>query len=289
MSTPTGFHLTDIAFTADQKFILQGISCDVSPGQCVGILGPNGAGKSTLLRIMAATVPASAGTILLDGRALRQWSAQERARRIAFVPQRTEQTFPFCVREIVLMGRTPYLKRWQNETEDDLRIAQEAMVLTDIVHLAERDVTTLSGGEWQRVAIARALAQRPAFLLLDEPTASLDLRHQMDIVQLLKRLTRQGVTIVTVLHDLNLALAVCSTVVLLQQGTLYAAGSPGVILTPQTVRAVFGVDVFIGSNPVTGAPYLIPFSRSRDDSVSSLMLSDDKEAQYGSSHNGAES
>ena len=220
--------------------------------------------------------------------ALTQWPAHERAQQLAFVPQRTEQTFPFRVREIVLMGRTPYLKRWQNENEEDVRIVKEAMALTDITHLAERDVTTLSGGELQRVAIARALAQRPAFLLLDEPTTSLDLRHQMDIIQLLRRLACQGVTIITVLHDLNLALTACSTVLLLHHGALHAAGPPTAVLTPQTVRAVFGVDVCIGNNPVTGTPYLIPFPLQRDDHVSSLALPN-KETPYEKSHNGAES
>src|SRR5215510_7280458 len=181
MMASSGFRLTDVAYTTDHKLILQGISFDVSPGQCVGILGPNGAGKSTLLRLMAATLSATAGTILLDSRALLQWPAHERAQRLAFVPQRTEQTFPFCVREIVLMGRTPYLKRWQSEGAQDLRIVAEAMALTDTTHLAEQSVTTLSGGELQRVAIARALAQQPTFLLLDEPTANLDLRNQLQI------------------------------------------------------------------------------------------------------------
>lgn len=287
MTTHSGFHLTDIAYTTNHKLILQGISFDVSPGQCMGILGPNGAGKSTLLRIMAATLAASVGTVLLDGRPLSHWPAHKRAQRLAFVPQRTEQMFPFCVREIVLMGRTPYLHRWQKEGAEDLRIVEEALALTDVAHLAERDVTTLSGGELQRVAIARALAQCPAFLLLDEPTASLDLRHQMDIIQLLRKLTRQGVTIVTVLHDLNLALTVCSTVLLLHQGALYAAGPPAAVLTPQTVRTVFAVEVCIGNNPITGAPYLIPFPLHVGDHFSSFALPD-KEAQYGKPNNGSE-
>lgn len=285
MTTETGVRLTDIAYTTGHKLILQDISFDVSAGQCVGILGPNGAGKSTLLRMMAATLSASAGTILLDGRALCQWPAPERAQRLAFMPQRTEQTFPFCVQEIVLMGRTLYLKRWQDESEEDLRIVTEVMALTHITHLAKRDVTTLPGGELQRVAIARALVQRPAFLLLDEPTASLDLRHQMDIIQLLKKLARQGVTIVAVLHDLNLALTACSTVLLLHQGALHAARPPAAVLTPQTVRAVFEVDVCIGSNPITGVPYLIPLPLHSDDRFSSLALSN-KEVQYENSTNG---
>lgn len=288
MTTETGFRLTDVAYTTDHKVILRDISFDVSAGQCVGILGPNGAGKSTLLRIMAATLAASAGTILLDCRALHQWPTRERAQRLAFVPQRTEPTFPFRVREIVLMGRTPYLKRWQKEGEEDWRIVHEALMLTDTTHLAEQDVTTLSGGELQRVAIARALAQRPTFLLLDEPTASLDLRHQMEITQLLKRLTRQGVTIVTVLHDLNLALATCSTVLVLHGGTLYAAGPPSVVLTPQTVRAVFAVEVYVGRNLLTGDPYLIPSPLYGDGYFSSPAPSN-KEDQGDTSNKSPES
>jgi iron complex transport system ATP-binding protein len=287
MTAQPGLRLTDISYTTDHKLILQGISFDVSPGQCVGILGPNGAGKSTLLRLMAAALPASTGAILLDGRALTLWPARARAQRLAFVPQRVEATFPFRVREIVLMGRTPYLKRWQKEREEDWRIVQEALMLTDTAHLAERDVTTLSGGELQRVAIARALAQRPAFLLLDEPTTSLDLRHQMEILQLLRKLTRQGVTIVAVLHDLNLALTACSTVLVLHGGALYAAGPPAVVLTPQTVRAVFAVEVHMGRNPLTGAPYLLPSPLYGDDYISSPAPSH-KENQCGTADNSAE-
>jgi iron complex transport system ATP-binding protein len=258
MRASSGFRLTDVAYATDHKLILQGISFDVAPGQCVGILGPNGAGKTTLLRIMAATLSASAGTILLDDRTLRRWPAHERAQRLAFVPQRTEQTFPFCVREIVLMGRTPYLKRWQNESEEDLRIVAEAMALTDTTHLAEQSVTTLSGGEWQRVAIARALAQQPTFLLLDELTASLDLCHQLQVFDVLPLLVHKGMTVLAALHDLNLAAAYCSTIILLRNDEVVAAGSPGAVLTAQTVRTVFDVEVFLNTHPQTGTPYLIP-------------------------------
>lgn len=258
MTAQPGFRLTDVRYTTDRKFILNGISFDVSPGQCVGILGPNGAGKSTLLRMLAAALPASAGTILLDGRALDQWPARARAQRLAFVSQRTDLTFPLRTREVVAMGRTPYLRRWQQEGEADARIVAEAMTLTDTAHLTERDITTLSGGEMQRVAVARALAQQPAFLLLDEPTANLDLRHQLEILDVLTHLVLNGTTVLAALHDLNLAATYCSTVILLRNGEVVAAGSPATVLTAQTVRAVFGVEVFLSTHPQTGAPYLIP-------------------------------
>lgn len=258
MTLQPGLCLRDVRYAPDRKLILRGISLDVTPGQCVGILGPNGAGKSTLLRIIAAVLPASAGAVLLDGRTLNQWPARERAQHLAFVSQRTGLTFPFRAREVVLMGRTPYLQRWQKEQAADLEIADEAMALTDTTHLAERAVTTLSGGEMQRVALARALAQQPSFLLLDEPTASLDLRHQLEIMGVLSKLVRRGVTVLAVLHDLNLAAMYCSTVILLKDGEVYAAGAPAVVLTPQTLRAVFDVDVIFGTHPVTGAPYFLP-------------------------------
>jgi len=249
-----------VRYAPDHQDILRGISLAVSPGECVGILGPNGAGKSTLLRIIAGVLPASRGTVWLAGRRLQQWTVRERAQRLAFVPQHTRMTFPFRVREVVLMGRTPFLQRWHTEGQEDLQIVDEAMTLTDIMHLAERDVTTLSGGEMQRVALARALAQQPAFLLLDEPTANLDLRHQVEILDVITRLAHSGVTILAAFHDLNLAAAYCSTLLLLSDGEVYADGPPATVLTAPTLRAVFDVEVSLGTNPVTGVPYILPLS-----------------------------
>lgn len=258
MKTGSSLNLKEVSYAPEGKLILKGISLDISAGEFVGILGPNGAGKSTLLRIVAAVLPASAGVVFLDGQALGTWSSRARAQRLAYIPQRTAVPFPFRAGEVVLMGRTPHLGRWQRESTEDLRIVGEAMTLTDTTHLSGRDVTTLSGGEMQRVALARALAQKPAFLLLDEPTTSLDLRHQLEVLDVLARLAGNNITVLTALHDLNLAAAYCSTIVLLREGEIYAAGTPRTVLTPETLRAVFDVEVFLSTNPVTGALYIIP-------------------------------
>ncbi|MCS6927139.1 MAG: ABC transporter ATP-binding protein [Candidatus Binatia bacterium] len=287
MTVQAGLRLTAVAYRADHKLLLQGITVDVHAGACLGILGPNGAGKSTLLRLLAGVLPPSAGQVLLDGQALQCWPARARARRLALVPQRTELTFPLRAREVVLLGRTPYVGRWQQESREDVRVAEEAMALTDTTHLAEQAVTTLSGGELQRVVIARALAQQPAFLLLDEPTASLDLRHQLEISSLLSTLRRRGVTIVLATHDLNLALALCSTVLLLQQGRIVAVGPPAAVLTPQRVRAVFAVDVCLAHHPVTGMPYLIPVPLRADDGFPSFTLPDEED-HYGTRDDSSE-
>lgn len=256
--TPPAFSLQQIGYAIDQAHILHNISCDIQASQWVGILGPNGAGKSTLLRILAGVLAPSTGRVLLEGRALQAWPAIERAQRLAFVPQRTDLSFPFQVREVIEMGRTPYLRRWQTESAEDERIVHTVMVETETTHLARRDVTTLSGGELQRVTLARALAQQPGFLLLDEPTASLDLRHQFDVVAILENLVQQGVTVLTALHDLNLAAAVCTTLILLRAGQVYASGTPAQVLTAETIRAVYEVDVVLQHNTATGTLQIVP-------------------------------
>jgi iron complex transport system ATP-binding protein len=261
--TDLAFSLDQVRYTPDHTLILADVSLDVSHGHWIGILGPNGAGKSTLLRIMAGVLPASSGIILFEGQALEQWSTRERAKQLAFLPQRTDLSFPFRVREVVAMGRTPYLERWQNESEADERIVEQTMALTEISRLADRNVLTLSGGEFQQVMLARALAQQPTFLLLDEPTTGLDLRHQFEVVDVLTTLVQQGVTIITVLHDLNMAASACASVVLLKSGRVYAAGPPQDILTVEAIRAVYGVDVALGENPETGALQIIPLRATR--------------------------
>jgi len=261
-----GLRVQNVEYVAGRTLIVRGVSLDIAPGQCVGILGPNGAGKSTLLRLIAAVLPATAGVVMLEGKTLAQWSAHERARCLAFVGQQPRLTFPFTVREVVLMGRTPYLQRWRQESELDLRITAEALHRTDMAHLAERDVMTLSGGEMQRTALARALAQQPRFLLLDEPTANLDLHHQVAVLQLLKDLARSGVTVLAVLHDLNFAAALCTTVTLMRAGEIYATGTPEVVLTRENIRAVYRADVLPTRHPQTGALCFFTFCTDPVDS-----------------------
>ncbi len=264
----SAFALQHIRYAPGQTLILDDISIDVSPGQWVGILGPNGAGKSTLLRIMAGVLPASTGVVLFAGKVLDQRSSRERAKQLAFLPQRTDLSFPFHVREVVALGRSPHLERWQSEGVEDEEIVDQAMQLTEVSQLADRQVTTLSGGEFQRVMLARALAQQPAFLLLDEPTTSLDMRHQFALADILTALVQQGVTVVSVLHDLNLAAAACASVVLLHAGQVYAAGTPRAVLTVDAIRAVYGVDIALGENPETGALHIIPLRAARSSGAS---------------------
>ncbi len=267
MQTPA-FALQHIRYTPDRTLILDDISIDLSPGQWIGILGPNGAGKSTLLRIMAGVLPASTGVVLFAGKAFGQWSSRARAKQLAFLPQRTDLSFPFQVREVVALGRAPHLERWQSEGREDEEIIQRAMQLTEVSQFADRQVTTLSGGEFQRVMLARALAQNPTFLLLDEPTTNLDMRHQFGLADVLTALVQQGVTVVSVLHDLNLAAAVCASVALLHTGRVYAAGTPRAVLTVDAIRAVYGVDVALGENPETGALHIIPLRAARSSGAS---------------------
>ena len=257
-TSAAAFRLEQVSYRIGQAPILQGISGTLTAGQWVGILGPNGAGKSTLLRILAGVLAPSSGRVVLEDRALHSWPVLERAQRLAFVPQRIDLTFPFQVRDVVAMGRTPYLRRWQNESQTDEDIVNAVMTQTETNHLADRDVMTLSGGELQRVTLARALAQQPKFLLLDEPTASLDLRHQFEVIEILEDLVSRGVTVLTAVHDLNLAASVCATLILLRNGQVYAIGTPQEVLTAETIRAVYEVDVDLQYNTATGTLQIVP-------------------------------
>jgi len=246
----------------DGEPVLHEVDLAVARGQFVGIVGRNGCGKSTLVRALSRVLPPIGGQALLDGVDVYRISARELARRLAVVSQDNAVAFEFPVREVVLMGRSPHLSRFAVEGPRDHAIAREAMALTHTLVFADRPITSLSGGERQRCMIARALAQQPDILLLDEPTAHLDINHQIEILDLAKRLTAErGLATLVVLHDLNLASQYCDHLVLIADSRVLAAGPPGDVVTEVHIRTAYGTDVQVRQHPSSGRPYVTLMSR----------------------------
>jgi len=244
------------------EFALRDISISIAPGSLTGLLGPNGCGKTTLLKLLSGVLKPELGSVRLGEREVRLLSARTVAQQIAVVPQETHPAFDFTVLEMVLMGRHPHLGAFQLEGPNDLAIAREALVATGTADLAGRSYMTLSGGEKQRVVIASALAQKPSVLLLDEPTASLDLGYQLEIASLLKQLNRERrVTMVLATHDLNLAAALCDTLVLVREGRVLMQGPTSEVLTSATVQELYGVIADVTFHERAGHMTVIPVRR----------------------------
>ncbi|HEY8414629.1 MAG TPA: ABC transporter ATP-binding protein [Thermaerobacter sp.] len=238
--------------------VLDGLSLRVRPGEWLGILGPNGSGKTTLLRAISGYLPARAGHVLIDGRPLAAYTPGERARRMAAVGAELPTEVPLRVLEYVALGRTPHLGGWGREGPRDWQIIGQAMERAGVTALAERPLSRLSAGERQKVMIARALAQEPRILLVDEPTSHLDIRHQMDIMDLFADLrARLGLTLIAVLHDINLASLYCDRLVLLREGRVFAAGEPACVITAECIRQVYGCDVLVQPHPTAGVPQVM--------------------------------
>ena len=238
-----------------RPFGLSGLSLGVADGEILGVIGPNSAGKTTLIRILTKVLTPTRGTITVDGTSLLSITRAELARRIAVVPQDVPQGLPFTVEQLVLMGRYPHAPRRFFETGEDVTIAREAMAATGVLDLAETAVGSLSGGERQRVVLARALAQRPRLLILDEPTAHLDLRYQVECAALLRRVNReQGTTVLLVSHDLNLAGELCDRLLLLADGRIARLGTPDEVLEERLLAAVYDCAVVVERNAATGRP-----------------------------------
>ena len=240
--------------------VLHGVDVAVRPGQLVGVIGPNGSGKSTLLRTLAGVHPPDAGEVQLDARPARR--GRDLARRLATVFQGEGVPFPFTVRELVTLGRFPHAPAglgWRQADHAAVARVLERLELTD---LAERRFDELSGGEQKRVLLARALAQEPQFLLLDEPTAALDLHHQVGLLELLSELrASRSLGILAVLHDLNLVAQYCDRVVLLAGGRVRCEGTPTEVLVYPVLKEVFGVELYIGVNELTGTLHVHPMRR----------------------------
>lgn len=246
------------------KSIVQGVSLSVKPGQFVAIVGANGAGKSTFINVMSGDRQPEHGTVTLNGKSLKQWDSKSLAKMRAVLPQSSSLNAPFTALEIVLMGRSPHIRGI--EQPHDYAIARQALAAAQVAHLEQRSYTTLSGGEKQRVQLARVLAQiweplengQDRYLLIDEPTNNLDIAHQHSTLKIAKRFAEQGVGVLAILHDLNLAAQYADQVAVIQGGQVLANGAPDVVFTPEIIQEAFHISVTITRHPHMDCPLIIP-------------------------------
>ena len=256
-----GVRASGLEFSYRSRPVLRGLSLSVDAGEMVGIVGPNGVGKSTLLRLLSGSLSPSSGAVSINGSQIARLKPMERARAVAVVSQNPSAPDGLTALEMVLMGRNPYLGLLQWEGREDVAIALRMMELVNCFELADRLVTSLSGGERQRVFIARALAQQAPVLMLDEPTAHLDIGYQSSILDTIEAVRKKlEVTVIAAMHDLALAARYCDRLALIADGTIFALGPPHLVLTPDTLSSVFGVEVSILRHPVDGTPVPVPLS-----------------------------
>ena len=240
---------------------LDGVSLALAPGEIVAVVGPNGSGKSTLLRALLGLLPLTAGAVTLNGRALASWSRRDLADVVGALPQREESTFPLTVLESVLLGRWSRLGPVASVAQADRAAVTAAPRRCDVAGLEDRRIDTLSGGEWQRVRVARALVASPRLLLLDEPTAALDVGHEMELFELLRRLAAEGLGVLVITHQLNLAARFADRLILLDRGRTVAEGRPPEVLREDVVSAVFDWPVAVTAW-CDGAPQVVPLRRA---------------------------
>ena len=252
-----GIEVRDVWAGYGERQVLRGLSLSVERGSVTALAGPNGVGKSTLLRLLCGSLEPSRGTTRVAGVDVATLSVRERAKTVAVVPQNVELPSGTAALEVVLMGRNPHMRLLSWESEEDVDIAVEVMRMTDTDDLLDRRVDELSGGERQRVAIAMALAQQTPVLLLDEPTANLDLAYQPAVMILMRELASGGKTVVVAVHDLTLAGQFCDEVALMSGGTMHAVGSPEEVLTEVNIRKAYGADVTVLAHPSTGKPIVV--------------------------------
>jgi iron complex transport system ATP-binding protein len=267
-SPETGVTVETVAlrFAYDEREVLDRVDLRATPGEVVGLVGPNGSGKSTLVKVLSGVLDGYAGSALVSGREVRDLPRAELARQIAVVPQEPAFGFPFTALEIVLMGRHPHLAGLAFESDRDIDLARQSLRRCGVDHLASRTIQELSSGERQRVVFAKALAQEPGALLLDEPASFLDIRHQVELYEIVRERAReQGGTVLTVLHDLNLAAEYCDRIYLLREGRVEAQGPTEEVFTYANLTRVFETEVYVDTNSLTGKLLVVPLSgRARD-------------------------
>ena len=240
------------------KVVLSDVNMDIDAGDFVGLIGPNGSGKTTLLRVISKVLKPFEGRVLLNEEDIKTVSRSVIARSMAFLTQEISLNLPFTVRQMTLMGRFPYLSQYGKESDEDIAIAEDAMKLADVLHLADRFITEVSGGERQRALIAMCLAQQPDILLLDEPTNHLDIGHQLAVLDLIRKLNRQtNMTVVAVFHDLNIASEYCDKIMVLDKGRVAEFGTPKEVLTSEMILKVYRAKVVTEVNPVSQKPHIV--------------------------------
>jgi len=249
------FTLKGVSAGYDRKEIIHGVDITVSPGEFLAMIGPNGAGKSTLLKTMTGGIVPTKGAVLFRDRALRNWHGTALAREMSVVHQAMEQIQAYTVREFIRLGRFPHQNAWEIESRDDTRLINEATAICGVEHLSSRSINELSGGEVQLVCIARALTQNRDVILLDEPVSHLDVKHTLKIMDILHELNRQGATVITVLHDLNLASDYCKRIIGIKEGRIFFDGAPQEVITYDRIEALFDIVCVVRENPISGKPF----------------------------------
>ncbi len=253
----------DLHFGYNDLEIIQGIDLQLDTPKFIGIIGANGCGKTTLLKNISGYYTPWRGRILINNKNIQQLSGKERAQMIGFVPQNISDDFTFTCYDLVMMGRIPYLRRFQRERQMDREIVRRTMELTHTWDYRNRHSSGLSGGEQQRVYIARALAQQPRILLLDEPISHLDIKFQVETMNLLKELANSGILVLAVLHDINLASQFCDEIILMKEGAILSQGKSPEVLIGKNIHQAFAIHVEILENPFTHTPYIVPVSEEK--------------------------
>ncbi len=261
-----GIQIKQVSFSYLDGLVLHNVDLSVGAGEMVGLIGPNGSGKTTLIKLVSGVLKPGQGEVRLDDSNLSLLKRKTVARSVAVVPQQFHIPFAFTVGEVVMLGRIPFIRAMAGETVVDKDAVSAALAVVGIGELVERRFDELSGGERQKVILAMALAQQPKLLLLDEPTAHLDIAHQIEILELVRSLNaEQGITVIAAMHDLNLASLYFDRLVVLKEGGVVAEGTPTEVLTEKMIRDVFSASVRVEQHPVTGAPHIVVLPKGSGD------------------------